>query len=176
MAIWKSLPILTCLQRLALLGQYEIWVRMGAVAVMGAVIHAGSTVHRVHAPSTHSLPVIRACQSPFMPDDQTAEITILSISRTGIRQLKEISPAFSCIWNHRPLPIEQSSPNIDLSQRSYIFVGFILVAHRRAFLLLNGLRDVSSSNPLQKMSIVDPFMLSNIQSVGSGRSVGIGIP
>ena len=114
------------LQRLALLGQYDIWVRKGAVAIMGAVLHAGSTVHRVHAPSTHSLPVIRACYSPFMSDEQTAEIMILSISNSGIRQMKEISPAFARIWNHRSLSSEQSSPNIDLSQRSYIFVGVIL--------------------------------------------------
>lgn len=126
MATYKSLHILTCLQRLILVGQYDIWVRMGAVAVMGAVIHAGSTVHRIHAPSTHSLPVIRACYtSPFMSDDQTAEITILSISNSGICQLKEISPVFSRIWNHHSWPNERFTAKIDLSQRSFTFVGFI---------------------------------------------------
>ena len=89
---------------------------------MGAVMHAGSTVYRVHAPSTHSLPVIKVCPNPFMSGDQTAEITLLSISDTGVRQLRELSPTFARIWNHRSLPTEQHSQTLYHLQRSYHYV------------------------------------------------------
>lgn len=151
------------------------------MAIMGAVIHAGSTVHRVHAPSTHSLPAIRACFRPFMPNNQTAEITILSVSMSGIRQLKEISPAFSRIWNHRSLPVEQSSPNIDFSQRSFTFVSSIFGCAlksspaakwlTRLFIYL-----IFSSNPLRMTSTEDHFTRLNVPFTGGANLIDIEIP
>lgn len=143
---------------------------------MGAVIHAGSTVHRVHAPSTHSLPVIRACNSPFMPDDQTAEITILSISISGIRQLKELSPNFVCIWNHRSLSNEQHSPKVDLSQRSFTFVGFIVGRALKGTSTAAWLTQCFSSSPLETIIIEDRFMHSNALYIGKENLTGLKIP
>ncbi|KAL8806247.1 MAG: hypothetical protein Q9200_005108 [Gallowayella weberi] len=83
---------------LTLIGQYEIWVRKGAISILGAVLYPSSTVHRVFAPSTHSLPVIRPVRNPFGPPEQPVEITISSF-QCGIRLLKQISPMFGLIWN-----------------------------------------------------------------------------
>lgn len=176
MAIYKRLHILTSLQRLTLLGQYDIWVRKGAVAVMGAVMHAGSTVHRVHAPSTHSLPVIRACQNPFMPDDQTAEITILSLSNTGIRQLRELSPTFARIWNHRSLPIEPSSPSANFPQRSYTFVSLILGGAQKNYSTAEWLTRYFSLNLPQKIFTVDHSTRLNTPCIGSENLVDLETP
>ncbi|KAL8798674.1 MAG: hypothetical protein Q9182_006485 [Xanthomendoza sp. 2 TL-2023] len=83
---------------LILIGQYEIWVRKGAISILGAVLYPSSSAHRVFAPSTHSLPVIRPVRNPFGPPDQPVEISILSF-QCGIRLLKQISPMFGLIWN-----------------------------------------------------------------------------
>ncbi|KAL8676042.1 MAG: hypothetical protein Q9186_007397 [Xanthomendoza sp. 1 TL-2023] len=83
---------------LTLIGQYEIWVRKGAISILGAVLYPSSAVHRVFAPSTHSLPVIRPVRNPFGPPEQPIEITILSF-QCGIRLLKHVSPMFGLVWN-----------------------------------------------------------------------------
>ncbi|KAL8789074.1 MAG: hypothetical protein Q9213_001337 [Squamulea squamosa] len=83
---------------LTLIGQYELWVRKGAVSLLGAVLHPSSAVYRVFAPSTHSLPVIRSVRNPYGPADQPIEVTITSL-RCGIRSLKQVSPMFDRIWN-----------------------------------------------------------------------------
>ncbi|KAL8760301.1 MAG: hypothetical protein Q9199_000083 [Rusavskia elegans] len=84
---------------LTLIGQYEIWVRKGAVSLLGAVLHPSSAIFRVFAPSTHSLPVIRPIRNPFGTAEQPVEITITSF-RSGIRLLKHVSPRFDRIWNN----------------------------------------------------------------------------
>ncbi|KAL8881612.1 MAG: hypothetical protein Q9198_001215 [Flavoplaca austrocitrina] len=83
---------------LTLIGQYQIWVRKGAVSVLGATLHPSSAAYRVFAPSTHSLPVIRPIRNPFGPAEQPVEITIVSF-RSGIRWLKQVSPHFGRIWS-----------------------------------------------------------------------------
>ena len=83
---------------LTLIGQYQIWVRKGAVSVLGATLHPSSAAYRVFAPSTHSLPVIKPIRNPFGPAEQPVEITIVSF-RSGIRLLKQVSPHFGRIWS-----------------------------------------------------------------------------
>ncbi|MCJ1385179.1 Polynucleotide 5'-hydroxyl-kinase grc3 [Xylographa soralifera] len=80
-------------------GQYDLWVRKGTVSVLGAVLHASSKLHRVYAPSSHSLPSIRHLRNPFGPAQQPAEITIYSCS-SRIRLLRRVSRKFRRIWNH----------------------------------------------------------------------------
>ncbi|KAI4234608.1 MAG: hypothetical protein L6R40_006692 [Gallowayella cf. fulva] len=83
---------------LTLVGQYEIWVRKGAVSILGAVLYPSSISHRVFAPFTHSLPTIRPIRNPFGPAEQPVEITISSF-HSGIRSLKQVSPMFGLLWN-----------------------------------------------------------------------------
>ncbi|KAJ5341234.1 Pre-mRNA cleavage complex II Clp1 [Penicillium brevicompactum] len=78
---------------LALLGQYDLWVKRGVVSLMGAKLHASSQLHRVYAPSTHSLPVIK-CVSGI---DGDAEVEIKSCN-SGIARLRDLSPLYQRIW------------------------------------------------------------------------------
>ncbi|KAJ5390534.1 Polynucleotide 5'-hydroxyl-kinase grc3 [Penicillium cataractarum] len=79
---------------LALLGQYDIWVKRGVVSLMGAKLHPSARAYRVYAPSTHSLPVIK-CVSGV---EGEAEVEIKSC-KSGIARLRDISPIYQKIWN-----------------------------------------------------------------------------
>ncbi|KAJ5601766.1 Pre-mRNA cleavage complex II Clp1 [Penicillium lagena] len=79
---------------LALLGQYDLWVKRGVVSLMGAKLHPSSRLHRVYAPSTHSLPVIK-CVSGV---DGEAEVEIKSC-HSGIARLRDLSPLYQKVWN-----------------------------------------------------------------------------
>ncbi|KAJ5748867.1 uncharacterized protein N7511_010563 [Penicillium nucicola] len=78
---------------LALIGQYDLWVKRGVVSLMGAKLHPSAEVHRVYAPSTHSLPVIKCVSGP----DGEAEVEIKSCS-SGIARLRDLSPLYQKIW------------------------------------------------------------------------------
>jgi polynucleotide 5'-hydroxyl-kinase GRC3/NOL9 len=80
-------------QNLALIGHYDLWVKRGVVSLMGAKLHPSAEVHRVYAPSTHSLPVIK-CVSGI---DGEAEVEIKSCS-SGIARLRDLSPLYQKIW------------------------------------------------------------------------------
>ncbi|KAL8771680.1 MAG: hypothetical protein Q9209_002871 [Squamulea sp. 1 TL-2023] len=110
---------------LTLIGQYELWVRQGAVSLLGAVLRPSSAVYRVFAPSTHSLPVIRSIRNPYGPADQPIEVTITSL-RSGTRSLKQVSPMFDRIWNKAievsDMNVYESGdmkPSLDLVKRTY---------------------------------------------------------
>ncbi|OKP14661.1 Polynucleotide 5'-hydroxyl-kinase grc3 [Penicillium subrubescens] len=79
---------------LALLGQYELWVKRGVVSLMGAKLHPSARAFRVYAPSTHSLPVIK-CVSGV---DGEAEVEIKSC-KSGLARLRDFSPLYQKIWN-----------------------------------------------------------------------------
>ncbi|OOQ86539.1 Polynucleotide 5'-hydroxyl-kinase grc3 [Penicillium brasilianum] len=79
---------------LALLGQYDLWVKRGVVSLMGAKLHPSARVYRVYAPSTHSLPVIK-CVSGV---EGEAEVEIKSC-KSGLTRLRDISPLYQKIWN-----------------------------------------------------------------------------
>ena len=104
-----------------MVGQYDIWVRKGAISIMGAVLHPSSKLHRVFAPSTHSLPSIRPITDPYRPSPQSTELTIISCT-SGIRLLRHLSPKFGRIWNKCDAPDIQMANSIDISKRSFTFV------------------------------------------------------
>ena len=104
-------------QSLAILGQYDIWVRSGAISILGAVIHASSRIHRVYAPSTHSIPPIRPLPNPFGTGNAPVELTIISC-RSRMRMLRQIAPKFGRIWNGR----QQPQPPFDFAKRSFMNV------------------------------------------------------
>lgn len=108
-------------QTLTLVGQYDLWVRRGAIKILGAVIYRGCQAYRVYAPSTHSLPTITASQDPFGKIHKFVEIVIAS-SSSRIRMLRLASPKFGRIWNHQQVWKKESKPLLDLSQRSFTFV------------------------------------------------------
>lgn len=109
---------------MTLLGQYDVWVRKGAINILGAVLHASSRLHRVYAPSTHSLPSIRSIPNPYGPQNLPAEIMIISCG-SRLRLLKHLSPKFGRIWNHKHVSARFNLPKIDLSQRSFVFVSLL---------------------------------------------------
>lgn len=86
--------MLTVSQNLALVGQYDLWVKRGVVSLMGAKLHPSPKIYRVYAPSTHSLPVIK-CVSGM---DGAAEVEIKSC-KSGLSQLRDVSPLYQKIWN-----------------------------------------------------------------------------
>ncbi|CAP81244.1 Polynucleotide 5'-hydroxyl-kinase grc3 [Penicillium rubens] len=78
---------------LALLGHYDLWVKRGVVSLMGAKLHPSSQLHRVYAPSTHSLPIIKCVAGV----DGEAEVEIKSCT-SGISRLRDLSPLYQRIW------------------------------------------------------------------------------
>ncbi|KAL6721003.1 Polynucleotide 5'-hydroxyl-kinase grc3 [Lecanora helva] len=86
-------------ENLVILGQYDLWVRSGAVSIAGAALHPSSKLHRVFAPSTHSISPIRCIPNPYGPENP-ARISILSC-KNRMRLLDRIGPRFGRIWNAR---------------------------------------------------------------------------
>lgn len=105
-------------QSLALIGQYDLWVRNGAISIHGAILHAGSAKHRVYAPSTHSLPIIKPAINPYGAYGQSAEVKVVSC-RSRIRLLQEISSEFGKIWNG---PIEEAESSAVKMKRTFALV------------------------------------------------------
>lgn len=81
-------------KNLALIGQYDLWVKRGIVSLLGAKLHPSSRVYRVYAPSTHSLPVIKCVAGV----DGEAEVEVKSCN-SGISRLRDLSPLYQRIWN-----------------------------------------------------------------------------
>ncbi|EEH36996.2 RNA processing protein Grc3 [Paracoccidioides lutzii Pb01] len=87
-------------KNLALIGQYDLWVKRGVVSIMGAKLHPSPRLYRVYAPSTHSLPVIK-CVSGV---DGYAEVEIRSCNN-GLYRLKNLSNLYHRICNSKkPVP------------------------------------------------------------------------
>ncbi|OAT03785.1 protein grc3, variant 4 [Blastomyces gilchristii SLH14081] len=84
----------------ALIGQYDLWVKRGVVSIMGAKLHPSPRLYRVYAPSTHSLPVIK-CVSGV---EDYAEVEIRSYNN-GLFRLRNLSNLYHRIWNsNEPAP------------------------------------------------------------------------
>ncbi|KAG8529062.1 uncharacterized protein KY384_005697 [Bacidia gigantensis] len=73
---------------LGILGQYDLWVRKGAVGIAGAVLRESPELRRVFAPSTHAIPIIRPIPDPFGSRSQGAEVTIRSCGVFGMEETK----------------------------------------------------------------------------------------
>lgn len=114
-----------CRQSMTLIGQYDVWVRKGAINIAGAVLHASSRLHRIYAPSTHSLPSIRPIPNPYGPQNLPTEITVISCT-SRIRLLKQLSPKFGRIWNRKHVFAVKTNPlTVNRSQRSFAFVSLV---------------------------------------------------
>lgn len=131
------------------MGQYDLWVRSGTITVLGAILRASSTVHRIYAPSTHPLPVITHLLDPYDSVYQHAEVTLISCN-THIRSLQYLSPKLSCIWNH-PESDQYALPpfNKSVSRRSFRYVSIILVRGH----LSRALMTLDSCNPYPMIRI-----------------------
>lgn len=81
-------------QSVTCVGEYDLSVLKGAVAVYGAFLHPASGTKRVYAPTTHALPQITA-------GIDATTIRISSI-RSSIRKLEKLSPLFRNIWTDAP--------------------------------------------------------------------------
>ncbi|KAL2379541.1 hypothetical protein RJZ90_005210 [Blastomyces dermatitidis] len=87
-------------KNVALIGQYDLWVKRGVVSIMGAKLHPSPRLYRVYAPSTHSLPVIK-CVSGV---EDYAEVEIRSYNN-GLFRLRNLSNLYHRIWNsNEPAP------------------------------------------------------------------------
>ncbi|EJP70881.1 GRC3 protein [Beauveria bassiana ARSEF 2860] len=79
-------------ERFVVLGSFGIKVRSGEVAVLGATLTASETIHWVHAPNCHAIPVIR-----------TSEKTRLELHHDKadkpLLRLSSLSPLYQRIWH-----------------------------------------------------------------------------
>lgn len=75
-----------------ILGSYGIKVKSGEAAIAGATLLPSQTIHWVHAPHCHALPVLRC-----------AEQSVIELHNhqgaPGLRNLEKISPLFGVLWN-----------------------------------------------------------------------------
>ncbi|KAM3515809.1 hypothetical protein MY11210_000580 [Beauveria gryllotalpidicola] len=91
-------------ERFVVLGSFGIKVRSGEVAVLGATLTASETIHWIHAPHCHAIPVIR-----------TSEKTRLELHHDKadkpLLRLSSLSPLYQRIWHAD----ERSSEDTDSS-------------------------------------------------------------
>lgn len=84
---------------LAVIGQYDLWVKRGVVSVSGAKLHPSPRLHRVYAPSTHSLPIVKCVTT----SGEYAEVELRNVAG-GPHELERLSPLFDRIKNSTDLP------------------------------------------------------------------------
>ncbi|CAM1504231.1 Fc.00g018220.m01.CDS01 [Cosmosporella sp. VM-42] len=82
-------------ERFLVLGSFGIRVLHGEVTMSGALLRPSETMHWVHAPHCHALPVLRTA-------DNTGLELYPDPSARGLRQLGRISPLFRRMWNEPP--------------------------------------------------------------------------
>ncbi|KAM7204285.1 hypothetical protein V8F20_003698 [Naviculisporaceae sp. PSN 640] len=81
-------------ERLVILGSYGVQVQTGELTVGGAILVPSKTIHWVHAPNCHALPVIR------VKDELASKIVLHPHpAARGLRQLSLLNPAFGKLWN-----------------------------------------------------------------------------
>lgn len=85
---------------------------------MGAILHADTTTHRVHAPSTHALPIIRCVSDPFGSTDRQTEIE-LTTYENGIHRLRHVSTRLGGIWDENHTQIEGPTHGAQSKARSF---------------------------------------------------------
>ncbi|TVY55558.1 Polynucleotide 5'-hydroxyl-kinase GRC3 [Lachnellula cervina] len=87
-------------ERLVLVGQCAITVKRGQITLLGATLQASKTLHKVYAPSSHALPVIRC-----MATEIDAAEVCLHQYESGLGNLKSLSPLFGKLWNDGSGPL-----------------------------------------------------------------------
>jgi hypothetical protein len=80
---------------ISIVGECHITVKSGIIAVNGAILISSLEPHRIIAPSTEPVPLIRCVSS------EGAAIVVTSISEhSSLQSLKRLSPLFSGIWGN----------------------------------------------------------------------------
>lgn len=79
-------------QRLVILGSYGIRVKSGEAAIAGATLLPSQTIHWVHAPHCHALPVLRCTEQSVIELHNHR-------GAPGLRNLEKLSPLFGILWN-----------------------------------------------------------------------------
>jgi len=106
---------------ITMIGQYDLWVKTGAVRIYGATLIGGPrSVHRVFAPATHALPQIVGL-APM------SEIEILQGDRT-LSSLGRISPFYCRLWDHSRKAADDAPAKLPLSLPGVSFVGVSIPA------------------------------------------------
>ncbi|KAL9003112.1 MAG: hypothetical protein Q9188_003994 [Gyalolechia gomerana] len=101
-----------------LLGTYDIWIRKGAISILGAILHQSSVTQRIYAPSIHSLPSMKSIWDPFGPARQQTVVTVSSC-KSGIRSLRQVSSEFGRIWNYNTLEPEKQTLSVGPMRRTF---------------------------------------------------------
>ncbi|KUI62732.1 Polynucleotide 5'-hydroxyl-kinase GRC3 [Cytospora mali] len=92
-------------ERLVILGSYGVKVKSGAATISGATIYPSESIHWVHAPHCHALPVLRCSE----------ESVIELVHHPGapdLRALEKSSPIFGNLWN-------EVGSREDITRRTY---------------------------------------------------------
>lgn len=78
-------------QRFIVIGSFGIKVSAGEVTVFGATLKPSDSIHWIHAPHCHAIPVIRTSEKVTLEihSDPNAD---------GLRRLSRLSPLFRGIW------------------------------------------------------------------------------
>lgn len=79
-------------ERLVILGSYGIQVESGEATIAGATLYPSETVHWVHAPHCHALPVLRC-------SDESSIKLLPHPQADNLRKLERLSPVFGNLWN-----------------------------------------------------------------------------
>lgn len=77
---------------MVILGSYGIGVKSGEAAIAGATLFPSQTIHWVHAPHCHALPVLRCTEKSVVELHPHK-------GAPGLRSLKILSPLFGSLWN-----------------------------------------------------------------------------
>lgn len=77
---------------MVILGSYGITVKSGEAAIAGATLFPSQTVHWVHAPHCHALPVLRCTEKSVIE-------LHMHKGAPGLRSLEDLSPLFGSLWN-----------------------------------------------------------------------------
>lgn len=97
-----------------MLGSFGIRVRSGEVSLLGAMISASETIHWIHAPHCHALPVIRTSEKTHLElhnDNADKPLTCLTA----------LSPLFQRIWTESESEVDGEA-NVDSSGDSFKIV------------------------------------------------------
>ncbi|KAH9916798.1 uncharacterized protein B0H18DRAFT_1124020 [Fomitopsis serialis] len=112
---------------LALLGTYRLTVLQGAVSLMGSVLTASRTCHRVFAPRSSPIPVLRSIAASLngpqsaMPDrvrstlGPGATVVLLQELQTGVERLGTVCRTFEGVFS--PSRSQSKMPTVELNLR-----------------------------------------------------------
>ena len=87
-------------QTLVLAGTYQLVVVKGSISVSGAKLSHNSPPHIVHAPMTHSLPIIEVLSSKRQTS--TCTEVLVTTFHSSLLDIGKLCPTFNSIWKGTP--------------------------------------------------------------------------